>query len=210
LLSGGLISSFGEDHNGEPYVLQYSTGNSGKVFRFFPLPPVAPADLILTPNSEHMILEWIDQADNELGFVIERSPTSESNFTVLDTVAFNTTIYADEHNGNQVFTYRVKAFNDGGSSGYAYADETIVGTSDALFRQIRVYPNPANDVLIVQLPELPVEWRLRLYNLVQQEVSTHNATNEIIEMDVRHLPSGIYLLEIQNRFGKTVHKITIR
>lgn len=210
LLSGGLISSFGEDHNGEPYVLQYSTGNSGKIFRFFPQPPVAPADLILTPDGEHMILEWTDLADNELGFVIERSLASESNFTVLDTVAFNSTSYVDELNNNGVYTYRVKAFNDGGSSGYAYADETIVRTHDVLFKQVRVYPNPAKDVLIVQLPEVPVEWQLRLYNLVQQEIFTRHTTNEKTEMDIRHLPSGIYLLEIQNRLGKTVHKITIR
>jgi glucose/arabinose dehydrogenase len=211
LQSGGLISSFGEDHHREPYALQYSTGTTGKILRFFPVAPSAPSGITLTNLSGSNTLEWVDQSGNELGFIIERSPESESNFEVLDTVMYNTESYVDDLGSDvTVYTYRVKAYNDGGESDYAYTEDIILSVWEVFFNQVRIYPNPATEDLNIDLPAYPGESQIRMFNLTQQEISAARIADQSVRMDVSNLPPGIYLLEIKNRLGSVVRKINIR
>jgi titin len=82
-----------------------------------PIPPAAPSGLSATAVSQTQInLSWTDNSSTETGFRIERS-LDGMIFTVLTTVAANTTSYTDS--GLHSFTtyyYRVSAFNAGGSS----------------------------------------------------------------------------------------------
>jgi hypothetical protein len=85
-----------------------------------PLPPAAPTNLTATAAPVLRInLAWSDNSNNEDGFRIERS-TDGVNFAEIATVAANVTTYTDT---NVVlvntYTYRVRAYNTGGNSGYS-------------------------------------------------------------------------------------------
>lgn len=57
-------------------------------------------------------LNWTDNANNEIGFTIERKLAGESSFSVLDEVDTNITTYADSTAPiGTAATYRVSAFN---------------------------------------------------------------------------------------------------
>ncbi len=59
-------------------------------------------------NGSSIMLQWLDNADNETAYVIER--TSDGYFEELATIAANSTSYQDESAaGNVEYTYRVKA-----------------------------------------------------------------------------------------------------
>jgi hypothetical protein len=59
-------------------------------------PPQAPANLsAITVSAVQVNLSWQDQSDNETGFVIERALNVTGAFAVLDTLAANTSAYAD-------------------------------------------------------------------------------------------------------------------
>jgi len=93
--------------------------------------PNAPDQLAATYEPVARInLAWQDNSANETGFVIERS-TDGVNFSVLASVAANTTIYDDlAVFGGFTYTYRIAAFNADGASGYSNTSSATVPPND--------------------------------------------------------------------------------
>ena len=82
-------------------------------------PPAAPSSLTATAaNPSTINLAWIDNANNESGFKIERS-TDNVNFTQINLVSANTVTYADTTvSPNTQYYYRIRATNIIGDSAY--------------------------------------------------------------------------------------------
>jgi thermitase len=82
--------------------------------------PAAPATLQATAASSTRVnLSWSDKSNNELGFAIERSDDG-LNFHLADTVGAGYKSYSDlSAQPGHTYFYRVRAYNPGGSSGYA-------------------------------------------------------------------------------------------
>jgi hypothetical protein len=83
--------------------------------------PTGPADLKATRRHDGAtavaVLQWVDRADNELGFEILRADNNQE-FRVVGMVGANTTRYEDKI-GKYItgaFTYKVRAFNQAGKS----------------------------------------------------------------------------------------------
>lgn len=85
-----------------------------------PTAPAAPTNLGATAVSSSQInLTWTDNASNESGFRIERSPDGAS-FTEIAAVGPNVTSYADMSlSAATQYWYRVRAYNATGPSGFA-------------------------------------------------------------------------------------------
>jgi hypothetical protein len=83
-------------------------------------PPPAPSDLSATPISSSQInLAWVDNADNEAGFKIERS-TDNTSFTQIAMVGTSVTSYSDTSViANTQYYYRIRATNAIGDSAYS-------------------------------------------------------------------------------------------
>ena len=93
------------------------------------IPPSSPGSLATrTISSSQIILSWVDNADNETGFKIERcTGTGCSNFVQIASVATNITTYADSGLAPDiVYSYRISAYNAAGNSGYS---NTAMGTT---------------------------------------------------------------------------------
>ncbi|MBX2957646.1 MAG: PQQ-dependent sugar dehydrogenase [Cyclobacteriaceae bacterium] len=211
LTSGGFISSFGEDHNGEPYVLHYSAGNTGRIYRFFPSAPQAPSALMLQHNTTSNQLTWTDESNNELGFIIERSSATEIAFETMDTVTYNTTEYTDVVNNAEAYTYRVKAYNDGGESDYAYAENVVVSLSELLNTGITVFPNPTANEVHISFPTYYSEaTNISIINVMTQTIESVTTMDTKVTFNLENQSPGFYLVEIKNRVGKTTRKLIIK
>jgi FtsP/CotA-like multicopper oxidase with cupredoxin domain len=83
-------------------------------------PPAAPTNLTATLQvGPQAMLTWIDNSNDETGFVIERS-VDGSIFSILAQVGTGITSYTDSTiSAGSTFTYRVKAVNSAGSSTYS-------------------------------------------------------------------------------------------
>jgi C1A family cysteine protease len=85
-------------------------------------PPTAPTNLVATAVPKTRInLSWSDNSANESGFKIERC-TGENctSFAQITTVGPNITKYVNSGlKRGVVYTYRVKAYNAGGDSGFS-------------------------------------------------------------------------------------------
>ena len=64
------------------------------------------------------VLSWRDNADNELGFVIERRGISDTAYREIARVAANITNFSDLQAGGEA-CYRIRAFNEAGQSAAA-------------------------------------------------------------------------------------------
>jgi hypothetical protein len=81
-------------------------------------PPAAPSNLRGSASKTAITLTWIDNANTEEGFYIERSTQSATTgFTRINTAGIDSTTYTDPiGTGRGTYYYRVQAFNSAGSS----------------------------------------------------------------------------------------------
>jgi len=89
--------------------------------------PVAPTNLTIAVASDSRInLAWEDNANNETGYKIERSPDG-SNWTLLATTEADATAYSNTGLGEgTAYYYRLQATNNYGDSAYT---STVGGTT---------------------------------------------------------------------------------
>ncbi|PIR89082.1 MAG: hypothetical protein COU07_02535, partial [Candidatus Harrisonbacteria bacterium CG10_big_fil_rev_8_21_14_0_10_40_38] len=94
-----------------------------------PSVPASPSNLTLTNiSSNRVTLNWVDNASNELGFVIQRKTGASGSYNDLsfvnqpDAVAYNDLSVSP----NTTYGYRVKAYNNTGTSGFS--NEALVTT----------------------------------------------------------------------------------
>lgn len=70
-------------------------------------------------------------------------------------------------------------------------------------KSIYIYPNPANNRLNIALEKSVNSVSVRIINTTGQVVwSKHINTAHLVEVDVQHLNSGVYLVEIETEGGK--------
>ncbi len=121
----GLASSTSYTYRVRAYNLignsDYSNVASG-VTQPDPAPPAAPTSLVATVVSSAQInLAWSDNSSDETGFKIERcSGVSCTNFTQIATTGANVASYSNTGlAASTSYTYRVRAYNAIGDSGYS-------------------------------------------------------------------------------------------
>lgn len=81
----------------------------------------APTHLtIIVISSTQIDLIWTDNSTGETGFIIERSADSGGTWTEIGRVGANVTSYNDTTvTEGTTYTYRVRAYDSNGSSGYS-------------------------------------------------------------------------------------------
>ena len=100
----GLLTSSDQDSLEQAWMAKYNAGIS--------LIPATPTSFALSNTSANEVtITWVDNADNESGFEIERSDDGGSTFTVLATVGANVIQYTDEGLSDGTYQYRVRAAN---------------------------------------------------------------------------------------------------
>lgn len=81
--------------------------------------PLAPNNLLAIADATTINLTWSDNSSNEDGFKIERKIGASGTYTEIASVS-NSTFYANAGvSTNQIYYYRVRAYNTAGNSGYS-------------------------------------------------------------------------------------------
>jgi hypothetical protein len=93
--------------------------NMGALFPIGGIPSQPLLLAALTPSTNYILLNWIDDADNDAGAIIQRS-TNGSQWQSIGTIAANATSYSDfTAQVDQPYYYRVRATNGAGVSAFS-------------------------------------------------------------------------------------------
>ncbi|MEY2432673.1 MAG: hypothetical protein QOC92_2398 [Acidimicrobiaceae bacterium] len=99
-----------------------------------PTKPADPTNLVATASgSSAVALKWTDNANNETGMVLERSPSSTFASVTTKTFAPDVTTYTDTGLvASTTYYYRVKATNGAGDSAYSNTASVTTGATPPL------------------------------------------------------------------------------
>ncbi len=173
-----------------------------------------PSNLTATMNNlTNVMLSWVDNSHNEVGFIIERKAKDiDSVFSVIDTVGINSVSYLDSTKKlDSSYIYRIRAYKDIYYSDYsneAEIDDLPVSVNNGSnvvdnFQLFQNYPNPFNPTTILKFSiakESQVE--LKVFNVLGENVKTF-FNKKIVSKGIYSLtfngaglPSGIYLYRL--------------
>ncbi len=103
-------------------------------------------------------------------------------------------------------------FEHGGGNNF-FMDEVQIATTigvENLFTQeaVRVYPNPATDVIHVQL-ENQSPATVKMLDVTGRIVAELNSISSLCEINTAHLPKGLYIITILQNDAVSSHKIMV-
>lgn len=126
--------------------------------------------------------------------------------TSADTAGVCTSTYCDsiglDANGNLLF-------KTAGGFSLNVLDPATVGIHENQLKDISIYPNPANDVVQVNLgsAELNADWRLS--DLKGAVVRSGRASGQQFELNISELNSGIYILTLESSAEVANYKLIV-
>lgn len=88
-------------------------------------PPAAPSNLTAAGSGSDVVLNWADNSDNDLGFLVEkRSPGG--SWVEIGCPTPDVTSFSDRISAFGTYYYRVRAFNNYGTSDYSNEVSAVV------------------------------------------------------------------------------------
>lgn len=113
----------------------------------------APDSLQGTFVDDDLVLNWKDRADNETGFLLQKSSSRDFEEYMEITLGSNTASYLDNAYDSTKPYYRIKAFNDRVSSPFSktihISPQTMVEPEPEPF--FIIYPNPTDGHITIEL-----------------------------------------------------------
>ncbi len=166
--------------------------------------PIKIVSFTAAADGHKVRLNWDIRNDQDINvYEIEKSLTS-GNFTYLGSVTSlqkTQWVYTGFDNNPAVGWnyYRLKIIDKNGR--FTYSDIRKVKFADGL-QQVKIFPVPATEVLNVQLPTSYTKVMLQLFSIDGKLISSTQPTSNIIQLNVRNLPGGTYVIRIFNN-GET-------
>ena len=200
-------------HNNHVVVVDYSCSDKFSAwcqYKFCDIntPPLpnSPANLVASVVSSNQIdLYWVDTSENEDGFVVERKATEY--FTVIGRVGANISSFTSAGLFEETeYTYRIRAFNVTGSSGYSNEVSASTGSITSSIRNqprgddllLNIFPNPFKRATNIAF-SLPNDCfvSVKIFDSVGREMhtlahATKLAGQYTFSLNRQYLPPGTY------------------
>ncbi len=74
---------------------------------------------------------------------------------------------------------------------------------------IRLYPNPANDFVIIECNELQTQMQLSIYDITGRAILSKSLTSNRVQINTSDFPRGIYIVKLGSPEFNTSAKLTI-
>ncbi len=175
-----------------------------------------PSDLRLSeaPQQEHIQLVWDSLAEAQM-YELDLHVVGEEMFQkfTLETTSTHATMPTLASESSYIFYYKIRAKCPQGWTGYTVGnvakERNQARMAEANAMQVKVYPNPATDVLIVELENVQEQ---QTYSCQIVDALGKVVTEVVLpagffhQLDVSHLPGGMYHLVI----GETGRRASVR
>ncbi|TXB63719.1 T9SS type A sorting domain-containing protein, partial [Vicingus serpentipes] len=112
------------------------------------------------------------------------------------------------------FTYSIPLTGGCGAAINATGTITVdlcTGIEEVVLYDIRIYPNPASETLIIETANLEVD-QVRLINILGETLVSDRVNNSIIKMNVSEFSMGVYFVQLVDTKGQVIRteKVSIR
>jgi len=168
-----------------------------------------PESFIFTTNGSVPALT-VDSGTCAAWTVLGNEITSPSILNGLNTIV--TVVSATPFTDLSIISGGPNSNVHGGSS-YGLCDasvETSVPSLSAYENNLHVYPNPVSNELTISFDRGDHDLSVKLLNLLGEVISEENEIHSnVYTLDVSHLPTGIYVAEI-NVDGNKVHRRIVK
>lgn len=169
-------------------------------------------------------LIWTDYQGFNVGSYSIYRGSSPDQMSLIASISSSFTSYTDLNATAGTIYYMIEVSNPNGcnpfkSSGYG-SSRSNVATNNSLGVaeekqniNASVYPNPANDVVRIQLKGLTVveKVEIKLSNMIDQTVYNNDQqAGEVFEIPVADLPSGIYMISILSGGQSFTKKVVVK
>lgn len=139
-------------------------------------------------------------ADRFSRFEVEASSDGK-NFRNIGTVYYNSGlskyVFINTVIRSGITYYRLKLIDQDETSTYSH----IISLKLEKLGSVSVYPNPARDILKIQMNNKDIQKNIEIINQLGQTVGHFTTGNEdTSEINVKHLAAGVYFLRINNDF----------
>ena len=150
-----------------------------------------------------------DESQQSLKTIVNEKGTILCDFICKQNINFghDLTLNFDDHQ----YSHAVIAYRSDPSILEPYPeDSTAVPQYDERLSEIRLYPNPATDRVVIESPEgLPVGM-VAVTNESGQLLFLQPAASCRTELSVRNLPAGLYVAHVSTSVGSTAIKFVVR
>lgn len=86
-----------------------------------------------------------------------------------------------------------------------------VSIDEAVFvNQITIFPNPANDFLLIDVNQILGDYQLNVINIMGQTIITKENVKGNNRLDIESLTSGVYFIEVKTKEGTKTEKVVVR
>lgn len=181
-----------------------------------PAAPAAPTQLsayVINPNQVQ--LSWTDNADNETGFILERSEVNNKAFAQLAAMPENTVAFDDLTTFPGIgYYYRVRAtapgvFSDFSNEVYVFTGATAYDEQNDE-KNVLLFPNPANAEVTLQI-NVPgfAEGKLLVYDSFGQLALQQPIAGGENSLNTESLSPGLYLLNISSKDVSLFRKLMV-
>lgn len=174
------------------------------------LPALAPAGVAVSvseslPESQ-LIVTW-QRCNQCMGYVVERSIGNPDNFSVVaeKTSAASSSYYDNDVEVGTTYYYRVYSYNETGASPYSEvvsaSPDAALGLEDEHFQDVSVFPNPAGNMLQLNLGQhLPSAVQLQWIDLQGRAlpVQPSGVYEKGLRFNLSDLMPGLYILKISD------------
>jgi len=121
------------------------------------------------------------------------------------TIDFYTRYFLSYNENNDIIEIIIQNWYTYGSSWhnvekFIYSDFQYfeLGTSEFVAEvDFKLYPNPANDFITIDLPGITKKYNVHIYNILGQEVFEDKLAQNKSAVDLRGLPDGLYIVQIE-------------
>lgn len=101
--------------------------------------------------------------------------------------------------------YQVEVTNENGCS--KISDGFLGINKPLLFSDIKLYPNPVNDVVHIEIPQLNDKASLSLISITGKVISTQTVSGSHTQIPVNGLAKGVYFVKISTNNATVVRKV---
>jgi hypothetical protein len=181
--------------------------------------PSKPTNVSASYNTDHFQITWNPSTAGTFpigGYRVYRSSSTDGYWKYLGTTTGLT--YSDfAASPDSVYYYTASSFDNQtavSSSGYAAYAQTMVTVGNnyvsASDKTFLVYPNPANDQVIIDFADFSTEYNtvVELLNVDGKLLLSQCVSKRKTQLDISALPSGIYVLRVTDNKSVVVKRFT--